>query len=254
MSPRRRHTAGCVLAGAHRRVAARRDPTRRRRQRRLFTKEERRERRAGAFVAARGGDRRRLRDARRVRRRGASHGARGVRGGAPRLVRATKCAYDRGTREPSGRALVGGERHRGEARRRSTRRNAGSRRVPCPSRFFGFAREPEDPRNAPLYADDLRRGHRGRVAVPEPGRRSAAAGRAVEFKRERVQRIRRVFVRSQISLDGCLVDRRSRRASNASTDGSDEAPETHPADVHETLSRRRGSKSAYRRGTRRRAR
>ena len=243
-SPPRRHTAGCVLAGAHRRVAARRDPARRRRRRRrrLSTKEERRRRRAER-VAARGGDRRRLRDARRVRRRGASHGARGVRGGAPRLVRATKYAYDRGTRSRG--CARDGERHRGEARRR---RRAGSRRVPSPSRFFFvfFAREPS-PREAPL-SRDLRRGHRGRVAVPEPGRDSAAAGRRErERERERVRRMRRVS--RTPPLDGRLVAD-ARRASHASTDGLDEASETHPADVHETR-RRRGSRSAYRRDTRR---
>ena len=146
-----------------------------RRTRTTRTSRRSKEERRADFGAALGGDRRRLRHARRVRRGGASHGARGVRGRAPRLVRESSGDKWTNARERK-RAL--GRRRRGFLRARTL--------GPYATRRF-FATIGFKPRWW------HRRGYRGRVAVPEPGRRSAPAdarGGARRVRRRRLVRTR----------------------------------------------------------------
>ena len=87
-----------------------------------------------------------------------------------------------------------------------------------------------------------RRGYRGRVAVPEPGRRSAPAGR--RRRRERVRR-RASFERAFLRRGGGCVSRASLASVRPSA--SDEGPETHPADVHARSSRARSARRPWKR-------
>ena len=195
-----------------------------RRTRTTRTSRRSKEERRADFGAALGGDRRRLRHARRVRRGGASHGARGVRGRAPRLVRESSGDKWTNARERK-RAL--GRRRRGFLRARTL--------GPYATRRF-FATIGFKPRWW------HRRGYRGRVAVPEPGRRSAPAGR--RRRRERVRR-RASFERAFLRRGGGCVSRASLASVRPSA--SDEGPETHPADVHARSSRARSARRPWQR-------